>query len=465
LDYEQPTGEQISLALIKSPATDAAHRIGSLFVNPGGPGESGVDTVLHPDNPSFPPELQAQFDIVGFDPRGIGRSTPLRCFDTEDEASAALAPFPYPNSPQKQGTWIAGEHKLDAACASRGGAILNHMSTANTARDLDLLRQAVGDSGLTYYGISYGSFLGATYANLFPGKVRSIAIDGVIDPVAWTSGHGAEGLVVPFSTRLHAAAGAKATLNEFFRLCDSGGQNCKFAPHSASSYASLLRTLKDHPLLVVGPGATTFRYDESFLVADTLSAMHYSPTWPGFASLLADLEKPASPAELASRLSVLHSQIHAEDTDNVTEGRPGVSCSDSVNPTTYPAWSRDATSSALSEGLFGPYWTWDSSICADWPGHDSDRYLGPFNHRTSNPVLMVGNQFDPATPYPGAAAAAALMPNSSLLTVHGWGHTSVHLSTCADEAIVRYLLTSQTPPRGTVCQQDNVPFTHPTPQS
>jgi pimeloyl-ACP methyl ester carboxylesterase len=462
LDYDHPAGRQISLALIKQPATDPAHRIGSLFVNPGGPGGSGVDFVHDAGPALFTPEVRARFDIVGFDPRGIIRSTPLQCFDTEAQALAVVSPFPYPNTPRRTQVWIANEHKLDAACAARHAAIMNHMATADAARDLDRLRQAVGDRALTYYGASYGSFLGNTYANLFPNKVRALVIDGVLDPVAWTTGRGDEGREVPFSTRLHSAVGAQATLKEFFRLCDAAGPNCAFAPHAARRYAQLYRALKDDPVSIANPDGTTFQYDESFLIVDTLVTMYDSSSWPDFASFLADLETRADASELAARLSVLRQRTQAVDYFNFLEGFPGVACSDSINPTSYSAWARAARASAGSDGLFGPIWTWVSSICADWPGHDSDRYLGPFTHRTSRPVLVVGNLFDPATPYRGAVTAARLLPNSALLTVHGWGHTSLFLSACADQAIGRYLLKSQTPPRGTVCEQDVVPFTQPT---
>jgi pimeloyl-ACP methyl ester carboxylesterase len=458
LDYDKPAGKQISLTLIKQPATDRAHRIGSLFVNPGGPGGSGVDFVQFVGSELFTAEVRAKFDLVGFDPRGIEQSAPLQCFDTEEQAAAVFAPFPYPNSVPKEKVWIAADRKLDAACAREGGTIMNHMSTANAARDLDRLRQYVGDKGLTYYGASYGSFLGNTYANLFPDKVRSLVIDGVLDPVAWTTGRNAQGRTVPFSTRLHSATGAQATLNEFFRLCDAAGPACGFAPHAASRYAQLIRTLKVKPVSIPLPDGSTLKYDESFLIADTLGAMYSSSIWSFFGPFLADLEHQASPARLAAKLSVVRQQARAAGYVNSAEGFPGVACSDTVNPTSYSAWSRAAASSAKSEGLFGPLWTWVSSVCANWPGHDSDRYLGPFNHRTASPVLVVGNKFDPATPYEGAVTAAKLLPNSSLLTVHAWGHTSLFASTCADQAIGRYLLTSRTPARGTVCKQDIAPF-------
>ncbi|PYP99511.1 MAG: peptidase S33 family protein, partial [Acidobacteria bacterium] len=142
------------------------------------------------------------------------------------------------------------------------------------------------------------------------------------------------------------------------------------------------------------------------------------------------------------------------------EGFPAVACSDSDNPDSYAAWSA-AGAAADQFGYFGRIWTWVSSICADWPGADGDRFTGPFDRRTGKPVLVVGNLFDPATRYEGAVTAHSLLPNSSLLTVHGWGHTSLFRSACADEAIARYLVDVATPAAGTVCEQDVVPFAQP----
>ena len=460
LDYDHPHGPQISLAMVKLPAGDPAHRIGSLFLNPGGPGGSGVDFVRQAGRILLTPAVRARFDLVGFDPRGIGRSTPLLCFDNEGQAGRAFLPFPYPNNAAETRRWFANDRYQQQHCADQGGRIKNHMATADVARDLDSMRAAVGDQSLNYYGVSYGSFLGDTYANLFPGNVRSLVIDGVLDPIAWTTGRDHESRTLPFSTRLHSAAGAQATLQQFFRLCDAGGPSrCAFAPNAGGRFMTLYHRLSRHPLLVPNPGGPSLHYDETFLIGDTLGAMYDSSSWADLAQYLAMLERAAAPAVLRSGLAALHHAAVFTQYPNYVEGFPGVACSDSVNPTSPRAWIAAARTAARQDGLFGPIWTWITSVCSQWPGHDADRYLGPFTHRTANPVLVVGNLYDPATPYAGARTAARLLPNSRLLTVHGWGHTSLFLSACADQAIGHYLLTSQPPAPGTVCQQDVVPFT------
>ena len=324
------------------------------------------------------------------------------------------------------------------------------MSTANVARDLDALRAAVGDEALTYVGYSYGSFLGVTYANLFPNRIRALVVDGVLDPIAWTTGVGTQGSTIPFSTRLHSDIGAQATLDEFFRLCDTG--TCAFGPASAARFAALGARLKADPSIL----------NYSQLVGMTLSAMYDSSSWEEFAQLLADLDAATGPtAALRARVQAFQARpLYIAKRGfprypNFLEGFPAVACADSENPSSYAAWSAAA---ATSFGTFGPIWTWASSICAEWPAGDDDRYLGPFTASTTKPVLVVGNRFDPATRYEGAQTVAGLLPNSRLLTVAGWGHTSLFISRCADEAVSRYLLTSVPPAAGTVCQPDSVPF-------
>jgi pimeloyl-ACP methyl ester carboxylesterase len=470
LDYDRPRGPTIALALTRLPATDPKHRIGSLFLNPGGPGGSGVDFVLGAGPFLYTDVVRARFDLVGFDPRGVIRSTPLRCFDSpEDWPPFPAAPFPL--TPEQERAQIAFDRALDQACRQRGGAIRDHMSTANVARDLDVLRAMVGDDKLSYAGVSYGTYLGVTYANLFPSRVRALVVDGVLDPIAWSTGRGIEAFLVPFSTRLRSDAGAQATLQEFFRLCDAGGPRCAFSGGAAARFAALARTLRTDPVTVTYDDGTSETIDYTILIAITLGAMYGSDIWPDFAGFLAFVEQAANPTARLAPSPVPRPDRERphygatppggieEQYMNFLEGFPGVACSDSVNPRNYAAWSINGALADAQFGYFGRIWTWASSICAEWPGADADRYTGPFTRVTSNPVLVVGNRFDPATRYEGALIVHNLLPRSALLTVNGWGHTSLFLSACADETIARYLLTTQTPPPGTTCNQDVVPFT------
>lgn len=480
LDYDQPNGAQISIAMVRLPAANPALRQGSLFINPGGPGGSGVEFAVGAAPFLFTQDVRDRFDIVGFDPRGIIRSDPLRCFGTPRQWGPYFTPFAFPMTGSEVEVWKAADRYLDSACDRRGGAILDHMSTANVARDMDRLRQAVGDEKLTYYGVSYGTMLGQTYANMFPDHFRALVIDGVLDPIAWTTGAPGE-QDLPFSTRLRSDIGAQDTLNEFFRLCDEAGDACPLAGGSgaAARYADLADTLRAGPILVQDPSTgDTFAYNYSFLIGDTLGAMYDSFRWPDFALFVAAIESQAGPAALGHALAAVRGTSSlARSSDelsragtgyiarrgfphypNFIEGFPGVACADANDPTSYDAWVDAGADADAAHGYFGRIWTWASSICAEWPGTDADRYIGPFDTDTANPVLVVGAKWDPATRYEGAVIAHDLLPNSALLTVDSWGHTSLFASACADAAIAAYLISVTTPAPGTVCDQDLVPW-------
>ena len=467
LDYDKPKGRQITLALARLPAGDPSRRIGSLFLNPGGPGASGVDMVLQGGPVLFSEEVRDRFDLVGFDPRGIIRSTPLRCYETFDEAVADLAPLPFPVTREEERIQIQSDRAVAAACAERGGPILNHMSTANVARDMDLLRRAVGDAKLSYAGYSYGSYLGATYTNLFPGRVRALVVDGVLDPVAWSTGRGDQARTLPFSTRLGSAKGAYQTLREFFRLCEAGGPNCAFsAGDPARRFDRLARRLLREPVEFTDPETgETVLVTYAVLINTTLNVLYDPSIWPLWAEILQQLDEFSSPAAAAAGLEAMRARFggafQQQPYPNFIEGGPGVFCSETHNPSDVRAWPRAARAQDHRFPYFGRPWTWRSSICEPWPGWDRDHYDGPWNRRTANPVLVVGNRFDPATPYHGAVTVDRLLPRSRLLTLAGWGHTSLFLSACIDAHVNTYLLTTQVPPRGTVCEPDVVPFAEP----
>lgn len=461
LDYDRPTGSMISLALVRLPSTDPAQRRGSLFLNPGGPGGSGVDAVIG-QAPFFPAELRSAYDIIGFDPRGISRSTPVRCFNTVEEAVSGLPPFAFPVTAAEEQVQQASDWVLSDACAGRSGAILDHMSTANVARDLDLLRKSVGDQRLNFLGLSYGSYIGLTYANLFPRTVGALVIDGVLDPIAWSTGRGDQALTQPFSTRLRSDQGAIATLGEFFRLCDEAAADCAFSGGARTRFDALAQRLLAEPVEVEDElGVFVFGYAD--LVANTLGVLYAAEAWPSFAAFLRQLEAAASAGALRESAAAFRAALGTiadpPEYDNFVEGFPAVGCSDTDNPLEYSAWPAAAAAADARYQYFGSPWTWASSVCQPWPGQDSDRYTGPWNARTATSVLVVGNYYDPATRYQGAVTAARLLPNSRLLSYAGWGHTaSFSGNACVNDAIVGYLVTTVPPPRGTVCQPTGSPF-------
>ena len=397
LDYDEPHGATIALRLKRLPAADPSRRIGSLFLNPGGPGGSGVEFVQDQAPYLFSREVRARFDLVGFDPRGIRRSTPLRCFGSLDEVGAALAPFPFPYTHAQERVWARADHAIATACAKNAGPIIDHMSTANVARDLDLLRQAVGDSKLTYYGISYGTYLGETYANLFPEKVRALVLDAVVDPVGWSTGRGDEARTLPAFIRLHNDASTHEVLQQFFKLCDQGGANCPFSGGAAARFRKLARRVLDDPVELVN--GFVVGYPE--LIGFTLDVLYWPSLWPLLARSLERLERRSNRVAATAAVTELQSKLEqlraADKYHNFVEGQTSVICTDTANPSSDEAFSAAARASDREFGYFGRPWAWLTSICTQWPGVDQDRFTGPFTRRTANPVLLINNTYDPAT--------------------------------------------------------------------
>ena len=209
----------------------------------------------------------------------------------------------------------------------------------------------------------------------------------------------------------------------------------------------------------------TFVVTYNDLIGATLGVLYDPAAWPEWAEVLQALDEQTRPAAAAAGLRALRARLRAafqqEDYPNFVEGFPGVSCSETHNPSNVGAWSRAARAQDRQFPYFGRPWTWFTSACQPWPGWDDDHYDGPFTRTTANPVLVVGNLFDPATPYHGAVTVDRLLPRSRLLTLAGWGHTSLFVSSCVDAYVSRYVLTSRVPPKGTVCQPDVVPFAQP----
>ncbi|MFJ5922142.1 alpha/beta hydrolase [Kitasatospora sp. NPDC092948] len=456
VDYRDPGGATLDLAVMRHPAGDPAHRIGSLFYNPGGPAVPGTAALpLMLDR--FPQEVRDRFDIVAFDPRGTGGSGPVQCFDDPADEQSLLAGTAagFPEGAEQQHAWADAYRRLGEQCATR--PLVAHLSTANVARDLDRLRQAVGDRDLTYLGTSYGSYLGATYANLFPGRVRAMVLDSAPDPVAWSTGKGREAAVMGPLLRNRGDVAAGRVLDSFLDACGRAGRaGCAFSAGTAAAtrarYDELLTRLRTRPVALGGAAFTEGATVEATIVS--LYAATPVPGVPGtgweqlgalLQALWAAGDAPAGP---------LPPVVHPSPDQALA-----VVCSDSATPPSGADPARTAALARSRSGAVGPWFAWADERCADWPARDADRYDGPWDRRTARPVLVVANTGDPAMPHEGSQAMARSLGRAELLTVDAFGHTVLaNPSDCAARYEARYLVDGVLPRPGTVCAPNHRPF-------
>jgi hypothetical protein len=291
---------------------------------------------------------------------------------------------------------------------------------------------------------------------MFPHKVRTLVIDGVLDPVAWATGRGGTAATEPYSTREHGDQGSTATFRQFLSLCDGAGAGCSFSGGAAAKFATLVARVKKHPIVLPGPGGSVaFTYaDVIGQVRDALDDTRY---WPGLAGILQQLYLATSPVHAVTIRHRLAAPAPAPY-DNILDAQLAVACTGTDNPRDPFAWPRAAAAADRSYPYFGSIWTYDSQACATWPVRDTDRYTGPFNRHLSARVLVIGNIFDPATRYQNAAIVARETPGARLLTLNGWGHNSLGKSSCVNGFVAQYLIDGSLPAAGTVCQPDHLPF-------
>lgn len=452
-DYRRPAAGTTPIGMIRLPASDPAHRIGSVFLNPGGPGASGVDFARAAARFLYSPALRARFDIVGFDPRGVGRSAELRCFTSAQEFQDFWADQPgWPLRPEQVQPYIRRTAEYTALCGQRAGSRLDHLSTVDVARDLDRLRAAVGDDKLTYIGYSYGSYLGEVYANLFPHRVRALALDGVLDPESWANQ----------SPRMltDAAIGGERSLDAFSSACAAAGAACPFANGDSASRIrqrlnAILEGTKQTPL--PAPNAEQPGQLDYFLANGAyLLSMYDTFFWPTFAAGLAQ----AQDGDGSILLDFISLFVVPPDVyDNSLDMWAGVFCTDGTFPRNAQVWPPLVNLSERIAPTFTRYWWYTTIACATWPGRAPERYAGPWDRRTAAPILMLNTVADPATAYPGAVRAQRRMADARLVTVDGWGHTSLaHPSTCAQRIVDRYLIDTVAPANGTHCAPDAGPF-------
>lgn len=463
LDHSEPAAGTVDIALMRRAASNPAEKVGSLFLNPGGPGGSGFNMPTSaPDR--FDPEVLERFDVVGFDPRGIDRSTRFRCFESAEQKARVLE-----GSSTIPRTGAEMESTLDAfgeqgdLCEHNAGALRDNMATADVARDLDLLRAAVGDERLNYVGFSYGTLLGATYVAMFPERSRAILLDGNVDPRLRT----ADG--VRYDQQ--RARGFELALDGFLRECAKAGERCAFSEGDPREKFDDLRT-RLHAGPVTMPDGTEITLEQfTSAVASALYdieelaplAVDLQTAYQRISPEVADTAEPlrllAEPAQRARYDGLPRQREQQQEESYVDDSYLGVNCTDKPLPrepgglpAIAAAWERESPT-------FGRYQAFsDVAACAQWPELDADVHSGPWKNESDNPVLVFGNYYDPATQYAFSKRMTEQLGNARLVSADAFGHCILGESACADRIAARYLVDLRTPPPGKLCQSDAEPF-------
>ncbi|MGY1604697.1 alpha/beta hydrolase [Geodermatophilus sp. SYSU D00815] len=456
MDYDDPGGAQVQIAVARVPAVDRANRIGSLFFNFGGPGASSVD-FLQTAGAGFLATLNQRFDLVAFDPRGVGQSTPaIDCRVDQEAVGLASQPFPTPLDVDVPAFVAKSQTYVDACLAN--GEILAHVSTANVARDLDVLRAAVGDQRLNYLGFSYGTVLGSTYASLFPDNYRALVLDGAVDPQEYV--HDPSGL------GLEQTAGFERAFSRFLEACAVDQVACSGfgGADPRLAYDQLVAAADANPIPAPGYAPDPRPVDGDDIRAVTLIAMYAKQFWGDLAAFLA---QTAAGDGSAMRAAVDEAFYGRRPDGTFDPGGDRFFTIAGSEQRYRPEVEFHLDVGANSWASFPHFW-WNTGYpdvsFGLWPVDDADAFGGPWTVPASSPTpLVIGTAYDPATPYAWSEQLSAQLGNARLLTMEGDGHTAYGgNSPCVDAATEAYLVDLALPAPGTVCAQE-VPFTAPVP--
>jgi pimeloyl-ACP methyl ester carboxylesterase len=450
-DYDRPDGRTLDLAVARLPATDQSRRIGSLFVNPGGPGAGAAEFIR--GNKELFASLNDRFDIVGFDPRGTGESEgAIDCKVNQETDGVYSQPFTTPEN-LDVGAFVGKVKGYVQRCVELSREILPYASTANGARDMDFLREAVGDKKLTYLGFSYGTFLGATYASLFPRRYRALVLDGPLDADQYINR--------PLENLSEQTAGFERAINRLFQACAAQQDVCRFGgTDPLDAFDQLVEHANQSPLPAQGPDPRPVDGDD-FLAAAVLATYN-----KGFWGLLAEALELAAAGD-GTGIRVLANAFYGRNDDGTYD--PGtdryftLSALDQRYPTDVRTY---LTAGNHSWGQYDHFWFNNGYAELNWglfPIRPRDAYYGPFEASDSAPtVLVVNTTYDPATPFRGGKRLVRQLGNARMLTMRGDGHTAYggNSPSCIDPAVDAYLEAGTLPPDGTSCPQE-VPFARP----
>lgn len=422
---------QIALALDRRPASGS--KIGSLLVNPGGPGASGVD-FLPTAVAMMPASLLDRFDVVGFDPPGTGRTAPIVCLGPAGLARY-LGSDPDPQTPAGLSSMVGELRSFADGCEQRSRAELPYVSTVDAAMDMDLIRKDLGDAKLTYFGFSYGTLLGATYAGLYPTHIRAMVLDGAEDP----------SLPVLASLDQQSAAIEK-NLDDVFSSCEAS-RSCAWKPGGdpLAAFEALEARVRKSPLKVPGTDRTV---GPAELLFGTAAALYSTSTWGYLEQALAQASA-GDGTDLLALFDAYTGRNPDGTYSNELEANAAINCLDAPAPPIATIEAGAAQARAVAP-VFGEQNLYSEIQCAVWPvpatGHPA-----PIKASGSPPILVVGSTGDPATPYAWAQGLASQLQSGVLLTRTGDGHTAYPASSCVRNYVDAYLTTLALPPPGTRC--------------
>ncbi|MFF5703777.1 alpha/beta hydrolase [Streptomyces sp. NPDC012794] len=444
LDHRDPAGRTIPLAVTRKPAADRAHRTGVLLLHPGGPGNSGVDFARNSyDN--LPASLRDAFDVVGYDMRGVGRSGQVECWNDKEYSAAvdAARGVPGPGAVRdaiRQGLDFA------TACRERAADLVPYVGTGSNAKDIDLLRQALGERTLTFYGRSFGSYVGTVYAAQFPRRVRAMVLDGAYDPRSYAD--------VPYAYDAAQFAALDAAVGRFLDWCERDAVACGFGDgRPREAFEELKRALDAYPVITPS-GRPATGYTLAYRLMFNINAG--KEIWPHLGQALR--------AAQARQASFLLNPPSPGSFDFLNVNL-AVECADRVYPASPLLLGALVSAEAAAAPLLGPPIgfgppTYDhnhATTCAQWQAERPSRFEGSYRAAGSAPILVLGTTGDPDTPYQDAVTLSRTLENGRLLTFDAEGHTAYNRSACVSTLATRYLATLALPARGTVCADETPP--------
>ena len=430
-DYDDPNVGSFTLFLTRLPATDGANKIGSMLVNPGGPGFGG-SSVAKDAQYYFSSELLDRFDIIGWDPRGTGKSTPaINCIDQYDEYFGIDST---PETPDEKQAIIDASQKLNDECVKRSGEILPYISTQATARDMDSIRRALGEEKITYFGFSYGSELGATWATMFPKTVRAAVLDGASDPNATSLDQG-----------LAQAKGFEKQLDAFLANC-SKRVSCAFHSNgdAAAALDELIIEIDKAPIVVE---ANRTPVTQGVMYTALAQAMYSDSLWPQLERALADAVD-GDGAGLLGLYDEYYQRNPGGTYGNELEAFLAISCLDDPGPTSVAAVDEQIPVFIKAAKRFGASFAYGYS-CALWPVPPVKRL--EITGKGAGPIIVIGTTGDPATPIESSRKAAKALEGGVFLTVTAEQHTGYGLNPCVVSTVDRYLIDLKVPPANKVC--------------